>query len=104
VLLSKIFPAEREKLLIIVGDETSRSSYRSNRMGSDVLKEVRSRGMFWKLILATVLATACPSKSELPGAAKRMAGERANPLIMIGNGAASGRIMQRFGGGLGGGR
>jgi hypothetical protein len=43
-----------------------------------------------------------PSKNELPGAAKRIAGDRANPLIIIGNGAASGRIMQRFGGGLGG--
>lgn len=58
--------------------------------------------MFWKLMLATVLVTACPSKIELPGAPKRIAGDRANPLIIIGNGAASGRIMQRFGGGLGG--
>jgi len=58
--------------------------------------------MFWKLMLAATLALACPSKRDLPGTAKRMAGERANPLIMIGNGAASGRIMQRFGGGLGG--
>jgi len=58
--------------------------------------------MFWKLMLATVLVAACPSKNDLPGAAKRMAGDRANPLIIIGNGAASGRIMERFGGGLGG--
>ena len=58
--------------------------------------------MFWKLMLATVLVAACPSKSDLPGAAKGIAGDRANPLIIIGNGAASGRIMQRFGGGLGG--
>jgi hypothetical protein len=57
---------------------------------------------FWKLMLATMLVAGCPSKSELPSAAKRMAGERANPLIMIGNGAANGQIMQRFGGGLGG--
>ena len=58
--------------------------------------------MFWKLMLATVLLVGCPSKSELPGAAKKIAGDRANPLIIIGNGAASGRFLQRFGGGLGG--
>ena len=71
-------------------------------MGAAVLKEMRSRSTFWKLMLATVLMAACPSKSELPGAAKRIAGDRANPLIIIGNGAGSGRIMERFGGGLGG--
>jgi hypothetical protein len=71
-------------------------------MGADVLNAMRSRSMFWKLMLATVLVAACPSKSELPGAAKRIAGDRANPLIIIGNGAANGRVMQRFGGGLGG--
>jgi hypothetical protein len=71
-------------------------------MAADVLKEMRSRGMVWKLMLATTLLLACPSKSELPSAAKKIAGDRANPLIIIGNGAASGRFLQRFGGGLGG--
>ena len=52
----------------------------------------------WMLLLATLLVVGCPSKRELPGAAKRLAGERANPLIIIGNGAANGRILQRFGG------
>ena len=50
------------------------------------------------------LVIGCKSKRDLPGTAKRMAGERANPLIIIGNGAANGRILQRFGGSLGGGR
>jgi hypothetical protein len=63
---------------------------------------MRSRRMFWKLMLATVLMVGCPSKNELPGAASGIAGDRANPLIIIGNGAANGRILQRFGGGLGG--
>jgi hypothetical protein len=57
---------------------------------------------FWMLLLATALGLGCQSKRDLPGSAKRMAADRANPLIIMGNGAAYGRILQRLGGGLGG--
>jgi hypothetical protein len=50
--------------------------------------------MFWKLILAASLALACPSKQGLPSAAKRLADDRANPLIILGNQAAAARFLR----------
>jgi hypothetical protein len=48
--------------------------------------------MIWKLLIAASLLVACQGKPELPRAAKRMAVGRANPLVIIGNGAAISRI------------
>jgi hypothetical protein len=50
--------------------------------------------MVWKLILAASLVLACPSKDGLPSAAKRLANDRANPLIIIGNQAAAARFLR----------
>ena len=49
--------------------------------------------MFLKLLLATSLFfVACQGKPEMPRLAKRMAVGRANPMVIIGNGAAFSRI------------
>jgi hypothetical protein len=57
----------------------------------------------WMLLLfATSLAVGCSSKPALPGSAKEIARDRAGALIMMGNGAAYGKILQKLGGGLGG--
>jgi hypothetical protein len=50
--------------------------------------------MLWKLMLAASLALACQPKHELPKAVSRMAHDRANPLVIIGNQAAAGRILR----------
>ena len=55
--------------------------------------------MSWKLtllMLATSLSLACQQKREWPRITKVLSGERANPLFIVGNGAAYGRIVQRF--------
>jgi hypothetical protein len=55
--------------------------------------------MLWKLILtATTLLGACQTKRELPQFVRKMVDEHANPVIMVGNGAAYGVILQRFAG------
>ena len=49
--------------------------------------------MLWKLLLATsLLVVGCQGKPEMPRLAKRMAVGRANPMVIIGNGAAFSRI------------
>ena len=48
--------------------------------------------MLWKLLLATSLLVACQGKHEMPRLAKRLAVGRANPMVIIGNGAAFSRI------------
>lgn len=48
--------------------------------------------MLWKLLLATSLLVACQGKPEMPRVAKRFAVGRANPVVIIGNGAAFSRI------------
>jgi H+/gluconate symporter-like permease len=68
-------------------------------MGADVLKGMRSNSLFWKLMLAAMLVVSCKSKRELPEVAKKIVDNQANVMINVGNGAAFGRILQRFGGG-----
>ena len=59
---------------------------------------MRSRSILWKLILGATLLGACQSKRELPGFVRKIADDHANPVIMVGNGAAYGVLMQRFAG------
>jgi hypothetical protein len=53
----------------------------------------------WKLMLVmlvTASSMACQQKRESLRIPKLMSGERANPLVIVGNGAAYGRIMERL--------
>lgn len=53
----------------------------------------------WKLMLLmlmTALSMACQQKRESLRIPKLMSGERANPLVIVGNGAAYGRILERL--------
>jgi hypothetical protein len=56
--------------------------------------------MSWKLMLimlATSLSMACQQKREWPRLTRLMSGEHAaNPLVIVGNGAAYGRILERL--------
>jgi hypothetical protein len=55
--------------------------------------------MFRKLLLLTVLAVACQSKDDanrMPPTATRLSREFANPVIIIGNQAALGRVLKAF--------
>jgi hypothetical protein len=62
---------------------------------------MRSRGILWKLMLAATLVVGCQSKPELPHFVRKMVDDHANPMIMVGNGAAYGVVLQRFAGGGG---
>ena len=50
--------------------------------------------MLRKLLVATSLLMACQAKPDMPKAAKRISLGRANPMVIIGNGAAFSRILQ----------
>ena len=50
--------------------------------------------MLRKLILLASLAVACQAKPDLPSSAKRLARDRANPLIIFGNGSAAERLLK----------
>ena len=52
--------------------------------------------MLWKVLLATSLLVACQTKPDMPRAAKRITAGRANPMVIIGNGAAYGRILEKL--------
>ena len=54
------------------------------------------------LLLGASLVVGCRSKPALPGGAKEIARDRAGALIIMGNGAAYGTILQKLGGGLAG--
>ena len=48
------------------------------------------------VMLVTASSMACQQKRESLRIPKLMSGERANPLVIVGNGAAYGRIMERL--------
>ena len=52
--------------------------------------------MLWKLLLATSLLVACQTRPDMPKAARRMSAGRANPMVIIGNGAAYSKILERL--------
>ena len=48
------------------------------------------------LMLVTSLSMACQQKREWPRITKLMSGAHPNPLVIVGNGAAYGRIVERL--------
>ena len=60
--------------------------------------EVERRTTISMLLLATSLLAACQGKADMPRAAKRLMSGRANPMVIIGNGAAYGRILGKIAG------
>ena len=48
------------------------------------------------LMLVTSLSMACQQKREWPRITKLMSGAHPTPLVIVGNGAAYGRIIERL--------
>ena len=48
------------------------------------------------LMMVTSLSMACQQKREWPRITKLMSGAHPNPLVIVGNGAAYGRIIERL--------
>jgi hypothetical protein len=56
----------------------------------------RKSWKFLLLMLVTSLSMACQQKREWPRITKLMSGANPNPVVIVGNGTAYGRIMERL--------